>query len=169
MKKNAFFASLSIAAVMLIGMAYSLRPRSSMYEPIYKTRQEVQMTLNGIKPARPLKNTGKIYTKGNFIYIAEKEAGIHIIDNSSPISPRNIGFIELVGNHDIAIRGDMMYLDCQYDLVVYSLNTFQIVKWVDNVFFDRYGQSIENYLRAPDGITVRVDYSRGVFAGWKRR
>ena len=41
-------------------------------------------------PAKELQNPGKIFIKGNYIFINEVDKGIHIIDNVNPSSPKAV-------------------------------------------------------------------------------
>ncbi|MCS6821253.1 MAG: hypothetical protein NZ551_05215 [Microscillaceae bacterium] len=160
-----------LLVVMLLNLAlfYPQFPffKDSKYEPIYASRQEIDQNINGLKPARPLRKTGKIYTYNHFIFIGEENEGIHVIDNRNPSQPIQIGFIEIKGNKDIAIKNNMMYLDNQQDLIVYNLNNYTFVQRIENVFNSYY--SSVDFLTAPDGIPVMIDYSKGIFIGWRKR
>ena len=61
-------------------------------------------------------NPGKIYFKEGYIFINEELKGIHVIDNRNPENPQNIGFIEIPGNVDIAIKNNTLYADSYIDL-----------------------------------------------------
>jgi len=67
--------------------------------------------------AKELEDPGKIYFYNNYIFINEKRAGVHVFDNSTPSSPQNIGFLNIPGNVDIAIRNDIMLADNYIDLL----------------------------------------------------
>lgn len=73
---------------------------------------------------RPMENTGKLYFYQDYIFINEKYEGIHIIDNSNPETPQNIGFIRIPGNIDIAIKGQTLYADNYSDLLSIDLGQF---------------------------------------------
>lgn len=64
---------------------------------------------------------GKICFYEGYLYISEPGKGIHIIDNRNPSSPSPIGFIELIGNADVAIRNNMLYADSYVDLVWFDI------------------------------------------------
>ena len=70
---------------------------------------------------REMIKTGKIYIKGDYIFINEKKEGIHVIDNSDPSNPRNISFIAIPGNLDIAVMGNILYGDSYTDLVAVDI------------------------------------------------
>ncbi len=52
----------------------------TLYIPVYKTVSEVRA---GIKSAAavPVRNPGKIFVQGNYIFLNEIDKGVHIIDN----------------------------------------------------------------------------------------
>ncbi|MBX9784825.1 MAG: hypothetical protein K2X48_16165 [Chitinophagaceae bacterium] len=87
-----------------------------VYRPVLKTKQEVRNNIK-TKAPQPLQQPGKLTLFGNYIYLNEPEKGIHIIDNANPSQPRNTGFIEIPGNVDIAIRGNILYADLYDELV----------------------------------------------------
>lgn len=106
------------------------------YEPIYVSYDEVRQPIE-VENARSIKSPGKIYVYDNYIYINEQNEGVHIIDNTSPGSPQNIGFINIPGNLDIAVKNNVLYADCYMDLValnIVSPTKVQTLKRVENVF-----------------------------------
>ena len=72
--------------------------------------------------AHELVNPGKIYAKGSYLFINEIKKGIHVIDNANPSSPRIIAFINIPGNGDISIRGNILYADSYCDLVTLDIS-----------------------------------------------
>ena len=86
------------------------------FEAIYVQPEEFRIDIVNESP-RALKNTGKFYFYNNLILINEVYEGIHIIDNSNPESPTNLGFINIPGNLDIAIKDNMLYADNYVDLL----------------------------------------------------
>ena len=51
---------------------------------------------------------GKIYFKDNYLFVNEYGKGIHVIDNSNPADPKKIAFYKILGNVDMAIRGNIL-------------------------------------------------------------
>ena len=90
------------------------------YTPVYKSKAEVFANIRS-NPSRPINNPGKIYTRGNFIFLNEVDRGIHVIDNSNPANPRNLAFIDIPGNMDIAVKGNTLYADMYTDLVTLDI------------------------------------------------
>ena len=48
-----------------------------------------------------------------------------MIDNTNPASPQNIAFIDIPGNLDIAIKGNIMYADNYADLLTIDISDMQ--------------------------------------------
>ena len=105
----------------------------------YKRFVPVTVTLadirQGIKTetGRQLVSPAKIYSKGNFLFINELKRGIHIIDNSNPAAPRIVAFVNIPGNGDMAVRGDILYADSYMDLVALNISNPLQVKEVGRV------------------------------------
>ncbi len=47
-----------------------------VFEPVYLSRTELVQAI-GFQPAKPLKNTGKIYAINQYIHVNEQNEGIH--------------------------------------------------------------------------------------------
>ena len=110
------------------------------FEPVYKTPAQVRQSIkSGI--AAEVKVPGKLFIKGHYIFLNEINKGVHIIDNTNPAAPVNKGFINIPGNIDIAVKGNILYADLFTDLVAIDvtdpLNTVT-KKIIGNVFPSRY-------------------------------
>lgn len=92
----------------------------SFYRPVYKTKAEVRA---GIKSSAPqqIQNPGKIFIRGNYIFLNDVSRGIHIIDQSNPAAPKNIAFIAIPGNVDLSVNGNYLYADQYTDLVTLDI------------------------------------------------
>ncbi len=109
----------------------------SWYEPLYKTKAEVYADIIKSNPGREIENPGKIFIIGKYIFLNEIGRGIHVIDNSNPASPKNIAFIAIAGNLDLAVKGNTLYADIYSDLVALDItNPLQVIntKIVENAF-----------------------------------
>ncbi|OQP61485.1 hypothetical protein A3860_31655 [Niastella vici] len=135
------------------------------YTPNYKSLTEVRAEMVS-SAARGLKNPGKIYIFGNYIFLSETNEGIHIIDNSSPTAPKNIAFIPVPGNVDLAVKDNTLYADSYSDLVVLNISNPLAVtakKFFDNMF--PYRNPYYNYRgnsrpANTDSIKVVVGWTR---------
>ena len=134
--------------------------------PIFEVLTKFRETIKS-QPAMNIDVAGKITVAGNYIYLSEPYKGIHVIDNSNPSSPKNVSFINIPGNEDMAITGKTLYADAYGDLVTFDIsNPLDVVakNFAANVFPDHtnyyYGQGIAvggNF--NPDSINVIVGYT----------
>ncbi|MBP6794338.1 MAG: hypothetical protein KA143_04745 [Saprospiraceae bacterium] len=110
-------------------------------DPIYKTvealRAEVKVTIG-----RELKNPAKIYVYNDYLLINEVNEGIHIYDNANPANPKNITFINIPGNRDMAIKENVLYADNAIDLLAIDISDLtapKVLKRLDGVFGRSFG------------------------------
>ena len=112
----------------------------TQWNPVYKTDAEMRIPPQ-YKAAQPLKNTGKIYFYDKYILVNEQKQGIHVIDNSNPFNPQNIGFISIGGNVDMAVKGNYLYADNYSDLITVDISTIsnpRVTCRTESVFASAY-------------------------------
>lgn len=117
---------------------------------------------------REVEELFKIYYKDNMIFVGEAQKGIHVIDNSNPLQPERIRFIEIVGNSDIAIRGDILYANNLTDLVALDISDINEVKLLsrEEGVFPNAGQNLpSNYF----GFFECPDPEMGAIIGWSEK
>lgn len=90
-------------------------------EPVFMSASEFRSAVD-VEGPKPIEKQGKIVFYDEYLYISQPEKGIHIIDNRNPSDPRNIAFIELLGNADMHVRDNMLYADSYVDLVWFDIN-----------------------------------------------
>lgn len=66
---------------------------------------------------REIVDPGKIYLGDDFILIGEEQEGIHVIDNSDPLNPTRVNFINLPGNREYFVKDNNIYAESYYDVV----------------------------------------------------
>ena len=142
------------------------------YEPIYMAAEDYRKPI-GLQDARPLKNPGKLYIYRNYLLINEQLEGIHVFDNSNPHAPVKIGFINIIGNIDMAIKGNMLYADNYTDLLTIDISNWQSIRLLDRELdvFPTYGQDIDGRLLVAyhkEEVTGEVDCSElaDLGGGW---
>jgi len=133
--------------------------------PVYMTYDDFRDN-SKIKSEAPqaLVNPGKIYFKGGKIFISESFKGIHVIDNTDPVNPQKIAFINVPGNVDIAIKGNILYADSYVDLLaidITDINNVMVVKRIEDVFAHSIPPFEKDYPVAP------LDHTKGVVIDWK--
>jgi hypothetical protein len=114
----------------------------SYYLPVYKTTAEVRANIKSSTPQQ-ITNPGKIVILGNYIFLNEVDKGIHIIDNRNPASPQNVAFINIPGNMDLALKGNILYADLYTDMITLDVSNplnVSVKKYNDGVFpYRSYG------------------------------
>lgn len=131
--------------------------------PVYMSYEDLSKAVVQ-SDAREINKPGKIYFKDNYLFIIEEKQGVHIFDNSNPASPQNLSFIEVPGVVDMAIKGDVLYVDSYVDLVALSLtdlNNVTELKRIQGVFPYTLPAYDENYPIA------QIDQEKGVVIGWE--
>jgi hypothetical protein len=118
----------------------------TFWEPFYKTKTEVRNNIKSNAP-RDVRQPGKIYIRGHYIFLNDVDRGIHIIDNTNPQSPQKLAFIDIPGNMDMAVKGNMLYADMYTDIVTIDIAdpTNVVVKKInENVLPERFYGSYTN-------------------------
>ncbi len=126
--KKVIFSITVVCTLLSIGFQGCIKDTCSdeqtytRWTPVYKTDAELRQAPQ-YQPAKAMKNTGKIYFYDKYVLVNEQKEGIHIIDNSNPASPRAIGFLSIVGNVDMAVKGNFLYADSYRDLLTIDIST----------------------------------------------
>src|SRR5690606_41683634 len=101
----------------------------------YQTQIPVYMQMNTVRegeiivePGKPLDNPGKIYLYGDYLFINEPQKGIHLIDNTSPASPKALHFIPIPGNVDLAINDGILYADSYVEHLAYDIRNLEQIE-----------------------------------------
>jgi len=131
----------------------------TVYEPVYMSFAEMRAPgAIAAQASSGLKDPGKIYFKDQMLFVNERNKGVHIFDNSNPAAPRNVGFIAIPGNYDLAIRGNQLFADSYTDLVIIN---------IEDVFNPRVEKRMENSLPYAQFVNgVQLDPSKGVVKEW---
>lgn len=128
-----------LALVPLLAACWPEEPMDmqqvSEYEPILMSRDELANSIQ-LQEAREIKEAGKIYRKGHYLFINEKYEGIHVYNNIDPTNPKAIGFIKILGNVDMAMKNNIIYADNATDLIAikYDVDDIEVVSRNVNVF-----------------------------------
>jgi hypothetical protein len=144
----------------------------TIYTPVYKTKQEV---LASVKFAAPqtISSPGKIYIFGKYVFLNELNKGVHVIDNTNASSPKVIGFINIPGNVDIAVKGDMLYADMYADLLTIDISDptkTKLLKTIPKLFPERFyglgyttdtSKIIVDWLRKDTTVDINNEFNYG--------
>lgn len=138
---------------------YEVEQKYSYFEPIYTTTAEIRASVGVVAP-QEIKEAGKIYIKDNWLFVNEVGKGIHVIDNSNPKAPVIKNFLNIPGNYDLAVKGNILYADSYIDLLAIDISdksNIKIVKRLEGIF--------SVYNRMGSGI----DPEKGIITSWKEK
>lgn len=111
----------------------------TIFTPVYKERAEVLANIKSNAP-QTIREKGKIFLYGQYIFVNELNKGVHVINNSNPAAPVREAFIDIPGNVDIAVKGNTLYADLYTDLLAIDISNplqARLKKVVRNVFPER--------------------------------
>ena len=163
-------------AVALLGVWLSASSSEPAYDPYggytpyFMERSDLEQSVGYIVGAREMVNPGKIWVSGDgaTIYIVERYKGVHVIDNTNRSAPEPKGFITAPGCMDVAIKGDIIYLDNAVDLVAFSLTSNRVTKRLKEYFpepLSPNGISYRNYYYSYNS----ADMGNKILVGWRKK
>lgn len=160
MKKIVFLLCISFSIIISGCFKDDCKTMRKLYRPVFKTLTQVRTNIKA-EAAQPVRAAGKIYLYKQYIFLNEPGLGIHVIDNSNPSSPKNISFINIPGNVDLAVKDNYLYADEYSDLVVFDISNpaHAVTKEFRNNVFPSQNAYYQNSTSTnPDEILVPVDY-----------
>lgn len=131
--------------------------------PVYMPFSEFRASFEKSAPIE-ISHPGKMYFKDGYLFVNEYGKGIHIIDNSNPANPLKVAFYEIMGNVDMAVKGNILYADSFIDLLAIDItdldNPVEVAR-IENVFPEIVPEGEEWFPYA------MVDKSKGVIVDWE--
>lgn len=164
MKNNHYiFSGLLLLLLVISSCTDKIYETFTANAPVYMSYEELRSAVKMSAP-REINHPGKIYFKDQYVLVNEMMKGVHVIDVSDPANPQNKGFIEIPGNVDIAIKGNILYADSYIDLVSIDVSNF------DNIIETGRVQQVFPYT-LPTYDTrypiARIEQEKGVVTGWE--
>ncbi|TXG36552.1 LVIVD repeat-containing protein [Seonamhaeicola maritimus] len=134
--------------------------------PEFVSKSEFRKMVDIVAP-QPIKQAGKIYAYGDYIFVNDVHKGVHILDNTDPKQPKAIKYIVIPGNEDISIKNDYLYADSATDLVVFNIsdinNVMEVARLQD--VFQVYNFRIPEEAVATD--YEDFNWGTDILIGWK--
>lgn len=130
------------------------------FEPVYKSFEEIKAETVLTTP-KPISGAGRIYVKGNYLFINEPGKGIHIVDNANPSLPVVKSFLSIPGNYELAVYGNTLYADSYIDLVSFDITNISNIKEVNRI------SNTFSYFNNEFGFSA--DATKGIITGWQER
>ncbi|WP_375580874.1 hypothetical protein ABWH96_07625 [Marivirga tractuosa] len=132
------------------------------YRPIYATESQTEIKTLSV---REIEDPGKIYVINDYLLLVDRLKGVHVFNNEDPENPENIGFIQITGSNDVAVRDNILYADQAMDLLAIDISNPENVKIASRVkgvfpFGVQYPQPQGVYFECPDP-------EKGLIVGWE--
>jgi len=140
--------------------------RETVAYPIYMSYANLRSAVRSQAP-QPLNDVGRIYIYDKYLFINERNRGIHVVDNSDPFAPLPLAFINLPGNMDVEIRGNTLYADSFIDLVTLDISNpaaVTVLNRVEDIFPYDAEQALPYNVRLRSGS---VNRRAGVVVSYK--
>lgn len=128
------------------------------YKAVYMSRQQLENSIKFSQP-RSMTKAGKIYVKDQYIFITDENKGFHIYDNTNSNAPQLVGFLEVPGATDMAIKNNTIYINQAIDLVAIGITNNNVVihKRIPNTFPQKI---------SPDG-SYHTSNENNIIVDWK--
>lgn len=165
--KKMFLLSVFASLLMACDYSYTEKFTYQINEPVFMPEATFRSSVKVTKEKREISNYGKICFYNGYLFISESEAGVHILDNRNPSQPNHVGFIELLGNADIAVKDDRLYADSYIDLVWFDISDPadpQLAGRLENAFPEALPMIENNY--GYDYSMVYGEKKSGIIVGW---
>lgn len=110
--------------------------------------KELEFTQQGLKPVyvslaqlqnfqqigpQAIQNSGKSLLYNQYLFLSEKNKGIHVIDISDTLNPKKISFLQIIGNKDMSAQNNRLYVDNGPDLCVLDISDINQIKIVTRI------------------------------------
>ena len=121
----------------------------SNFKPVYMKRSVFENSIQ-FEPAKSTLTSGKIYIKDELMYLNDVNKGFQIYNYSNPNNPVKIGYINIPGSTDVAIRNNVLYVNQATDLVTINYNVSTNSVTVTNRIKNAFPPKV-----SPDGFTTK--------------
>ena len=135
-------------------------------KPIKVSITEIRNSI-AVEDPQPTTESGKMYQYEDFVFVNEKNEGVHVIKGLEAEHLQKIKFLRIPGNKDISVRDGFLYADSYFDLVVFDISdidNIQHVSTLENVFPNYF----YNYIDGADWFDFAgVDFENEIIIGWE--
>lgn len=152
MKKNTFLLFISLLTLFLSCKDDDTRFETRIIANAVLESKDVVRASIAVETDRPINESGKIYTYTNYVFVNDRNLGIHVIDNRTPENPQKIAFLKIPGNFDIEVRNDILYADSYSDLVLFDITDIENI-----TFIERYEDVFNDFGFAQASLTEPFD------------
>lgn len=134
-------------------------------DPIYMSYDDLRSAVR-FDTSRDIFKPGRIYFKGDTLFIVENYAGVHVLRVDNPAKPERVGFITIPGCTDLSVRNYILYANSYVDLVAINISDLSNIKESAR-HKDAFQYSIpETETNHP---ISGIDQAKGVVINWEVR
>ncbi len=131
--------------------------------PVYMSYEDLRNSIEVQEPTA-IEDPAKVYLYGEYVFVSERDKGVHIYRDIRTAQPTPMAFINIPGNRDIASKDDVLYVDSYIDLVAFDISDINnpvIVDRESDALPYRFPKFDEQY------HIYDVDEEQGVVVGWE--
>ncbi|AYN69114.1 hypothetical protein D1013_17870 [Euzebyella marina] len=176
MKKNILLFVIALSSIMVSCIdddSISGKREYLVAVPLTSDLRQFKEEAIDISEPEPIQQSGKIYAYKNFVFVNDVYRGFHIIDNSDPSAPENVGFIKLEGNNDISVKDDRLYADSYGDLVIFDISDIENIpaaKRIENAIYQQFWCTVGFDVDWPEADLYdysEFDVNNEAIVGWE--
>lgn len=137
----------------------------SGYRPIYET--EVDMSIE-FGANRNIQNPGQIYVLNGLLLLNDIGQGIHVIDNTDPNRPTKLGFLQVAGSENMAIKDGVMYINQYNELVAIDISDLNNIEVISRNLITFENVLVSQNVPPQSGFYFECpDPTKGTVVGWE--
>ncbi|PXY42517.1 hypothetical protein DMB65_00370 [Flavobacterium cheongpyeongense] len=121
MKKTLLLLLIACSVISCLRLENNETLEENQYKPVLVQRSVFEKSIV-LENAQTITKSGKIYIKGDLMFINDVNKGFHVYDYSDPKNPVPLQFIKVPGATDLAIIDDIIYINQAVDLVALTYN-----------------------------------------------
>lgn len=138
------------------------------YVPVYAKADAEELRIATLE-ARPTGRAGKIFVMGSRLFQVEQDSGIHIIDYSDKAKPVKVGFLNVPGCKEVALKDGNLYTNNFEDMVILDLSAYPDIKVKSRITY--VFPELSQPQLVPLDSSVRYyecsDYTKGRVVRWE--
>lgn len=132
--------------------------------PIYMSYEDLRSSVRFESGTRSINKPGRIYFKGDTLFIVENFAGVHVLKVDNPAKPEQTGFITIPGCTDLSIRNNILYANSYVDLVGIDVSNLSEIKEVARKT-EAFSYAIPE--RENEHPVADIDSKKGIVINWE--
>lgn len=93
-----------------------------VYEPVTVSAGDWRASTFAVtEPSGEVCDPSGFYVYGDYLFVLDRGAGLHVIENSDNDNPNPVAFVAVPGGEGIAVRNDVLYINQYVDLLAFDL------------------------------------------------